>query len=124
MPTPSDAVSEPLIPRRDLCTITFERTTAAAGRRARVRPIAGKATVSTYRRARCARSATPKDPAQDAPSTGKRAMDKTNLLDMIAVLEEEQRFNEAAALLCSNAAQRRQYATKVRQGAAAIKAIR
>ncbi|HET7557608.1 MAG TPA: hypothetical protein VFK08_05985 [Rhodanobacteraceae bacterium] len=51
-------------------------------------------------------------------------MDNTNLLDMIAVLEEEQRFNEAAALLCSNAAQRAQYAAKVRQGAAAIKAIR
>jgi len=51
-------------------------------------------------------------------------MDNTNLLDMIAVLEEEQRFNEAAALLCSNAAQRKQYAAKVRQGAAAIKAIR
>ena len=51
-------------------------------------------------------------------------MDSTNLLDMIGVLEEEQRFNEAAALLCSNAAQRKQYAAKVRQGAAAIKAIR
>jgi len=51
-------------------------------------------------------------------------MDSTNLLDMIGVLEEEQRFNEAAALLCSNAAQRRQYAAKVRQGAAAIRAIR
>lgn len=51
-------------------------------------------------------------------------MDKTNLLDMIAVLEEEQRFNEAAALLCSNAAQRKQYAAKVRQGAAAIRGIR
>jgi hypothetical protein len=51
-------------------------------------------------------------------------MDNTNLLDMIAVLEEEQRFNEAAALLCSTAAQRRQYAAKVRQGAAAIKGIR
>lgn len=55
---------------------------------------------------------------------GKRTMDNTNLLDMIAVLEEEQRFNEAAALLCSNAAQRGQYAAKVRQGAAAIRAIR
>lgn len=51
-------------------------------------------------------------------------MDSTNLLDMIAVLEEEQRFNEAAALLCSNAAQRKQYAAKVRQGAAAIRGIR
>lgn len=51
-------------------------------------------------------------------------MDSTNLLDMIAVLEEEQRFNEAAALLCSNAAQRAQYAAKVRQGGAAIRAIR
>jgi len=51
-------------------------------------------------------------------------MDNTTLLDMIAVLEEERRFNEAAALLCSNAAQRKQYAAKVRQGSAAIRAIR
>jgi hypothetical protein len=73
----------------------------------------------------CAKSARAyRDPAQDAPSMGRQAMDSTNLLDMIGVLEEEQRFNEAAALLCSNAAQRKQYAAKVRQGAAAIKAIR
>ncbi|HXS72948.1 MAG TPA: hypothetical protein VN725_02810 [Rhodanobacteraceae bacterium] len=51
-------------------------------------------------------------------------MDNTNLLDMIAVLEEERRFNQAAALLCSNAAQRRQFAIKAKQGAAAISAMR
>lgn len=51
-------------------------------------------------------------------------MDDNNLLDMIEVLEEEQRFNEAASILCSNAEQRRQYVAKVRHGAAAIRAIR
>ena len=51
-------------------------------------------------------------------------MDDNSLLDMIEVLEEEQRFNEAASILCSNAERRRQYVAKVRHGAAAIRAIR
>ena len=51
-------------------------------------------------------------------------MDDANLLDMIAVLEEEHRFNEAAALLCTNAAQRNEFARRARAGATAIRTIR
>ena len=51
-------------------------------------------------------------------------MDDANLLDMIAVLEEERRFNEAAALLCTNAVQRCEFARKARQGAHAVRTIR
>jgi hypothetical protein len=51
-------------------------------------------------------------------------MDDANLLDMIAVLEEERRFNEAAALLCTNAVQRGEFARKARAGAHAIRTIR
>jgi hypothetical protein len=54
----------------------------------------------------------------------RRAMDDANLLDMIAVLEEERRFNEAAALLCTNAAQRNEFARRARAGATAIRTIR
>jgi hypothetical protein len=51
-------------------------------------------------------------------------MDDANLLDMIVVLEEERRFNEAAALLCTNAAQRSEFARRARAGATAIRTIR
>ncbi len=51
-------------------------------------------------------------------------MDDANLLDMLAVLEEERRFNEAAALLCTNAAQRNEFARRARAGATAIRTIR
>lgn len=51
-------------------------------------------------------------------------MDNTNLLDMIAVIEQERSFNEAAALLCTQPGQKRLYETKARQAGSTISAIR
>ncbi|HEY9110468.1 MAG TPA: hypothetical protein VIM92_01685 [Rhodanobacteraceae bacterium] len=51
-------------------------------------------------------------------------MDRANLLDMLAVMDEERRYNEAAALVAWRPAQRENYARKARQGAAAVCMIR
>jgi hypothetical protein len=51
-------------------------------------------------------------------------MDRANLLDMLAVMDEERRFNEAAALVAWRPAQRETFARKARQGAAAVCMIR
>jgi len=51
-------------------------------------------------------------------------MDRANLLDMLAVMDEERRYNEAAALVAWRPAQRETFARKARQGAAAICMIR
>src|SRR5574338_1031594 len=52
------------------------------------------------------------------------AMDRANLLDMLAVMDEERRYNEAAALVAWRPAQRETFARKARQGAAAVCMIR
>lgn len=51
-------------------------------------------------------------------------MDQANLLDMLAVIDEECRYNEAAALVALLPAQREMFARKARQGAAASRSIR
>jgi uncharacterized protein RhaS with RHS repeats len=52
------------------------------------------------------------------------AMDRTNLLDMIEVMDEELRYNAAAALVARRTAQREVFTRKARQSAAAIRVIR
>jgi len=51
-------------------------------------------------------------------------MDRANLLDMLAVMDEERRYNEAAALVAWRPAQREIFARKARQGASAVCMIR
>lgn len=51
-------------------------------------------------------------------------MDRTNLLDMIEVMDEELRYNAAAALIARRSAQREAFNRKARQSAAAIRMIR
>lgn len=51
-------------------------------------------------------------------------MDQANLLDMLAVIDQERRYNEAAALVALRPSQRETFARKARQGAAAIRLIR
>ena len=41
-------------------------------------------------------------------------MDRANLLDMLAVMDEERRYNEAAALVAWRPAQRETFARKAR----------
>ena len=51
-------------------------------------------------------------------------MDKANLLDMLAVIDEDRRYNEAAALTAWAPSQREVFARKARRGAVAVCVIR
>lgn len=51
-------------------------------------------------------------------------MDRTNLLDMIEVMDEELRYNAAAALVARRSTQREAFSRKARQSASAIRMIR
>lgn len=51
-------------------------------------------------------------------------MDETSLLDMLAVLDEERRYNEAAAVLAVHPARREQFARNARADLAVIRSIR
>lgn len=51
-------------------------------------------------------------------------MDQANLLDMLAVIDEECRYNQAAALVAFGPAQREMFARRARQGAAVVRRIR
>jgi hypothetical protein len=51
-------------------------------------------------------------------------MDRDNLLDMIEVMDEELRYNAAAALVARRSTQREAFARKARQSATAIRMIR
>lgn len=51
-------------------------------------------------------------------------MDETSLLDMLDVLDEERRYNEAAAVLAVQPARREQFARNARADLTAIRNIR
>lgn len=51
-------------------------------------------------------------------------MDDASLLDMLTVLDEERRYNEAAAVMAVHPARREQFARNARADGAAIRSIR
>jgi hypothetical protein len=51
-------------------------------------------------------------------------MDQANLLDMIAVIDEERRYNEAAAVMAQRPTEREAFGHRARQATALVSLIR